>query len=141
MPSLAMKRYSLDETIESFFATETDATRSACDDFASRLGGPSSPTAIQGACSYTLIATEPAQQIIQFRSLKEPFKLFDLAKKVHPEFVPGSRFHGSLGEKKPVQVWVMDRVPGRTLVEHQAGDGPVENTVRDLARCVTLLCC
>jgi hypothetical protein len=61
--------YSLDNTVNTFFETQPTVTRRHCDELAVALvGEPVSPTPIQGAFSYTVIAGVKQSKIVQFRA-------------------------------------------------------------------------
>ena len=61
--------YSLDNTINSFFESQSIVTRRQCDELAvSLVGEPVSPAPIQGAFSYTVIAGAKQSRIVQFRA-------------------------------------------------------------------------
>jgi hypothetical protein len=69
--------YSLDNTVNSFFETQPTVTRRHCDELAVALvGEPISPTPIQGAFSYTVIAGVKQSKIVQFRA---QISLLDIA--------------------------------------------------------------
>ncbi len=60
--------YSLEDTINDFFAAHAPVTRQQCDELAvSLVGGPINPVPIQGSFSYTVTAGAQQSKIIQFR--------------------------------------------------------------------------
>jgi hypothetical protein len=61
--------YSLDNTINSFFESQSTVKRRQCDELAvSLVGEPVNPAPIQGAFSYTVIAGAKQARIVQFRA-------------------------------------------------------------------------
>ncbi len=110
--------YNLDDDIATFFSGKS-ATRQQCDQFASKLfGDPIEPVAVQGVCSYTVVAG--GHKIIQFR---EETSLLDMevlafAQEVHGEFVAGCRELGWIGqaETSRLAIYEMDRLPGDNYI-------------------------
>jgi hypothetical protein len=144
--------YSLDDTIKSFFETQPGVTRQQCDNLAiSLVGGPVSPTPIQGAFSYTVIAGVQQAKIVQFRAQSSvlDMKTLSLARAIHGEIVVACAYHGDIGQPSPLSVYEMDRLPGTTYIEarcingHSTEPSPEtslqhSNTVEDFARYVEL---
>ena len=133
--------YSLTETLDSSFKSQTDATRRDCDQFAQDLaGGPVVPCDIQGAFSYTVIAGQKSSIIIQFRSQSSllDMEMLTLAHLIHPEFVPSCHCHGTIGCLLPLSIYMMDRVPGTTRIQfrcsYDISHEKAVNTVRDFGR-------
>lgn len=136
--------YSLEKTIGEFFKTHPSATRQQCDDLAvSLIGSPITPSPIQGAFSYTVIAGVAQSMIVQFRA---PISLLDmgtltLARNIHPQFVAPITFHGTLGEieTSSLSVYVMKKISGMTYIEagfydESTAESRRLNTVHDFAR-------
>lgn len=143
---MAFTYYSLDNAISSFFESSTTATRQQCDDFTlSRAGGQVNPVLIQGTFSYTLTAGRNNSKLFQFRVEDSSFDMgiMNLAKAVHPQFVAGCRYHGTIGSSRPLHVYEMDNLPGTTyimarsisVVQPQDALFRQRRTVRDIARC------
>ncbi|KAF2229750.1 hypothetical protein EV356DRAFT_510232 [Viridothelium virens] len=140
----------LDDSIFDFFSKcGTDATRQECDRLAVSLAGhPIAPVPVQGACSYTVVAGPTQDAIFQFRSLQEsPIdpKLLQLVKEIHGDLVPTTIPYGTIGNDSPLQVVLMQKLPGITHLEarlamassigHSVDQGMVkQNTVTDLAQ-------
>ncbi|RMJ03300.1 hypothetical protein CDV36_015174 [Fusarium kuroshium] len=67
-----------------------------------------------------------------------------LAKTVHPQFVASCKYHGTIGQSRPLHIYEMDNLPGTTYIMSrnistvQPPDAVFRqhNTVKDLARCV-----
>ncbi|KAI1428892.1 hypothetical protein F5Y12DRAFT_730453 [Xylaria sp. FL1777] len=111
--------YSLSDAISSFFAENTTVTRQQCDDFAlSRVGGRVNPVQIQGAFSYTFTAGTDESKLFQFRTHDSELdtSILNLAKIVHPQFVAGYKYHGTIGESRPLHIYEMDKLPGTTYI-------------------------
>ncbi|KAL7930332.1 hypothetical protein V8C35DRAFT_330514 [Trichoderma chlorosporum] len=136
--------YTLDGAINAFFTEKTSATRQQCDDFAlSRVGGSVIPVEIQGAFSYTLTAGTDGSKLFQFRThdSKLDMVLLDLAEAVHPQFVAGCKYHGTIGQSRPLHIYEMDKLPGTTYIiaRDSSAIQPPEamfrqrNTTKDLA--------
>ncbi|KAL7955112.1 hypothetical protein V8C34DRAFT_292484 [Trichoderma compactum] len=137
--------YTLSGAINSFFTENTFVIRQQCDDFAlSRIGGPVNPVQIQGAFSYTLTAGADGSKLFQFRihDSKLDNVLLDLAKTIHPQFVTSCKYHGTIGQLRPLYIYEMDKLPGTAYI--MACDSstiqPPEarfrqrNTAKDLAK-------
>ncbi|KAL9095889.1 MAG: hypothetical protein Q9165_001886 [Trypethelium subeluteriae] len=141
----------LEDSISDFFSKcGTDATRHQCDRLAISLAGhPIVPVPVQGACSYTVAAGPTQDAIFQFRSLQErPIdpKLLQLVKEIHGDLVPTTIPYGTIGGDSPLQIVLMQKLPGITHLEarfamtspigHSVDQGVVkQNTVTDLAQC------
>ncbi|KAJ5722338.1 hypothetical protein N7488_000373 [Penicillium malachiteum] len=133
--------YSLDGTIDEFFHAKTTATRKQCDDFViSRVGGAPSHVEIQGVCSYTVTAGPDQSKIVQFRDEHSAIDTNNLilAKTVHPEFVAGCQYLGTIGNNgRPVHIYEMDKLPGiaHIMARIPSDDmGRQQRTIKDLAR-------
>ncbi|KAK1829261.1 hypothetical protein QBC39DRAFT_392664 [Podospora conica] len=137
--------YSIDSAISSFFASSTTATRRQCDALASSLaGGPVSPVQIQGAFSYTLTAGTNNIKVFQFRVQESSLDMetLSLARATHPPFVAGCKYHGTIGQPRPLHVYEMDNLPGTPYIiarDISAAQPPdavrrQRETVKDLAR-------
>ncbi|KAJ4315798.1 hypothetical protein N0V84_008202 [Fusarium piperis] len=137
--------YSLENAIGSFFESNTTVTRQQCDEFAlSCAGGPVNPVQIQGAFSYTLTAGTNGSKIFQFRVQESSFNtdIMSLAKTAHPQFVTSYKYHGTIGQSRPLHIYEMDNIPGITYIMGrdistvQPPDAVFRqrNTVKDLAR-------
>ncbi|GAM89997.1 hypothetical protein ANO11243_080370 [Dothideomycetidae sp. 11243] len=133
-----MEVYSLEKNIESFFETQTDASRLECESLARSQMGSAKPAAIQGACSFTLVGDEDVKsgKVVQFRSSKEPLDagILRLAKDTHGDFVPDIRSLGLLGKEKPVSAWMMTKVDGLPLIQGNLRDGRLLKTATDFGR-------
>ncbi|KAI0798989.1 hypothetical protein GGR55DRAFT_702351 [Xylaria sp. FL0064] len=111
--------YTLDSAIESFFSENTTVTRSECDDFAlSIVGGRVNPVQIQGAFSYTFTAGTNESKLFQFRTCdsKLDMSIINLARSVHPGFVARCKYHGTIGQSRPLHIYEMDKLPGTTYI-------------------------
>jgi hypothetical protein len=139
--------YSLDNAISSFFESSTTATRQQCDALAFQLAGsPVSPVQIQGTFSYTLTAGINNCKLFQFRVQESSLdmEIMSLVKATHPQFVAGCKYHGTIGQSRPLHVYEMDNLPGATYIMArdlsavQPPDAVLRqrNTVKDLARFV-----
>ncbi|EHK48492.1 hypothetical protein TRIATDRAFT_214538 [Trichoderma atroviride IMI 206040] len=94
--------YTLSGAINDFFIENTSVIRQQCDDFVlSCVGGPVIPVEIQGMFSYTLTAGTDGSKLFQFRvhDSKLDTVLLDLAKIVHPQFVTGCKYHGTIAAR------------------------------------------
>jgi hypothetical protein len=142
--------YSLDNAISSFFEVNTTATRQQCDDFVlSRAGGPVNPVQIQGMFSYTLTAGIDESKLFQFRVQDSilDMDIMTLAKATHSQFVASCKYHGIIGQSRPLHIYEMDNLPGTTYIMArdisviQPPDAVLRqrNTVSDLARYVQML--
>ncbi|GIZ48181.1 hypothetical protein CKM354_001125400 [Cercospora kikuchii] len=95
------------------FDTHSNVKQTACDKYAQEVvGGPIQALDWQGYYSYT-VESKDGHTIVQFRSDKSPLdqEIVDLAKRVHPDLVPGMVRLGLLGDST-VSVWKMDKIPG-----------------------------
>ncbi|RSL89480.1 hypothetical protein CEP52_014882, partial [Fusarium oligoseptatum] len=136
--------YSLSNAISSFFESNTTVTRQQCDSFTlSCAGGRVNPVQIQGAFSYTLTAGTNGSKLFQFRVQESGFDIgiMSLAKTVHPQFVASCKYHGTIGQSRPLHIYEMDNLPGTTYIMSrnistvQPPDAVFRqhNTVKDLA--------
>ncbi|KAI0103052.1 hypothetical protein GGR51DRAFT_525491 [Nemania sp. FL0031] len=131
--------YSLDDTINSFFKENATVTRQQCDAFAlSRVGGQANPVPIQGTFSYTVTAGTDESKLFQFRTRDSDLdmSILDLAKTAHPQFIPGCKYHGTIGQSRPLHVYEMDRLAGTPYIIARNGDHATQqrNTATDLAK-------
>ena len=123
----AFVEYSLENQIAVFFK-KTSATREACDERAASLvGGPISPAAIQGDCSYTVYGGHAFQFVVQFRLQSQSLRLqtVALAREIHGNLTPATTYHGQLGEntsQETVSVYSLDRIPGISYIEFLLAD-------------------
>ena len=142
--------YNLENAINSFFTSNTTATRQQCDNFALSLaGGRVSPVQIQGTFSYTVTAGTDKPKLFQFRLQGSSFdmNIMSLAEAVHPQFVAGCQYHGVLGQSQPLHIYEMDNLPGTTyilardisVVQPPDATSRQRSTVIDLARWVSML--
>lgn len=140
-------KYNLDNMISSFFESNKPVTGQQCEDFAlSRAGDRVNPVQIQGTFSYTLTAGPNGSKLFQFRTQNSSFDrdIMNLAKKVHPQFVASCKYHGTIGNSRPLHVYETDKLPGtpyivaRDVSSVQPPDSIFRqhHTVKDLARCV-----
>ncbi|KAI0398958.1 hypothetical protein F4802DRAFT_613095 [Xylaria palmicola] len=121
-------RYSLDDAISSFFDENTTAN----------------PVQIQGSSSYTFTAGTHESKLFQFRTYdsKIDMSIINLAKTAHPEFIAGCKYHGMIGQSRPLHVYEMDRLAGTPYIiaRHASAvqtPGDVarqRNTATDLAK-------
>ncbi|KAG5743677.1 hypothetical protein H9Q70_013612 [Fusarium xylarioides] len=136
--------YSIESCIQHFF-NQTTATRAECDAMAASLvGEPVNPVPVQGMWSYTVIAGPDQADIVQFRA--EPSKLnmanVDIAMLVHQTCVPRCTYHGMIGGRSPLYIYVMEKRNGACYIQARdmSKEGKFEfetrqlRTVGDLAR-------
>lgn len=125
------------------FFKEHRLARDEADLFASELlGCPVSATPMQGATSYTVSGTQVAQ-VVQFRSSQLSLSKIETVGRLYAEFVPRCQFQGMFGSS---YVYVADLVPGPAFcrVRNQffslslPMEQRLQQTVQDLARCVTI---
>lgn len=70
--------------------------------------------------------------------------IMSLAKAVHPQLVADCKYHGIIGQSRPLHIYEMDNLPGaayimaRDISNVQPSDAVLRqrNTVKDFARCV-----
>ena len=142
--------YSLDNAISSFFELNTTATRQQCDDFVLSLAArPINPVQIQGSFSYTVTVGTDGSKLFQFRVYDSSLDMdiMTLAKAIHLQFVASYKYHGTIGQPRPLHVYEIDNLPGTTYI--MARDLSVvqppeavlrqRSSVEDLARCVQML--
>jgi hypothetical protein len=118
--------YSLDKTINSFFESQSTATRRQCDKLAiSLVGEPINPAPIQGAFSYTVIAGPKQSKIVQFRAQSSvlDMEILNLARAIHGQLVAACTFHGNFGQLSPLSVYVVEKLPGTTYIEARCING------------------
>ena len=134
----AFVEYSLENKIAVFFK-KTSATREACDARAASLvGGPISPAAIPGDCSYTVYGGDDSQFVVQFRLQSQSLKLqmVALASKIHGNLAPTTTYHGQLGEntsQETVSVYSLDRIPGISYIEFHLADTHGQDSEENVA--------
>lgn len=107
--------YSADRAIGEFFNSSTTATRLQCDGFAvSHAGGVATSLAMQGVCSYTVTAGPNKSKIFQFRDEDSALNMdhITLAKATHPDFVASCKYHGTIGDLRPLHVYEMETLSG-----------------------------
>ena len=136
----------LEESVSEFFSKAgACTTRSQCDAFASKtFGGPVKPVRLQGAYSYTVAAANDTV-IVQFREPHSPLdtQMLATAQNVHPDFVAGCSFHGTIGSSPALLIYAMNMLAGDNYftislsmldedLDHQLA------TVRSLARFIKL---
>jgi len=136
----------LEESISDFFSKAgACTTKSQCDAFASKtFGGPVKPVPLQGLYSYT-VAVANDTVIVQFREPDSPLDTQMLAtvRNIHPDFVAGCSFHGTIGSSPALLIYSMNMLPGDNYfnislsmldddLDHQLA------TVRSLARFVNI---
>ncbi|KAL2023370.1 hypothetical protein VTK56DRAFT_2727 [Thermocarpiscus australiensis] len=132
----------LEESISDFFSKAgACTTRSQCDAFANKtFGGPVKPVPVQGVCSYTVAAANDTV-IVQFREPDSPLdtQMLATAQTIHPGFVAGCSFHGTIGSSPAPLIYLMSMLLGDSYfnislfmlgdkLDHQLA------TVRSLAR-------
>ena len=138
--------YTLDSSIELFFLeANNSATREECDGFALTLVHEVStvtPVAIQGAFSYTVLASE--DKIFQFRfpSSSINIELVNLAATIHGNVIARCKYHGTIGEPNGLQIYEMGKLPGvpyiiglnRTIPQPPTAVESQQRTVQDFAK-------
>ncbi|KAH6616010.1 hypothetical protein B0J18DRAFT_451939 [Chaetomium sp. MPI-SDFR-AT-0129] len=132
----------LEDEIAQFFA-RTSATREECDNFAlAAFGGQVEPVSIQGATSYTVVAEQNREKIVQFRNMDAQLDMgmLDLARRIHGDVLPRGSYPGCIGDESGLRlaVYGMDRIRGDSygMVRGSLGDFPDRQlaTTRSLAR-------
>ena len=98
----------------------------------------------RGTFSYTV--TVGTTKIFQFRVHDSSFDMqaVSLAKPVHPQFVPSCKYHGTLGQSRPLHIYKMENLPAtayiiaRNIFTTRPPDAVSQqrNTMEDLARYV-----
>ncbi|GAW20099.1 hypothetical protein ANO14919_095950 [Xylariales sp. No.14919] len=137
--------YSLDNAISSFFKENTTVTRQQCEELAlSRVGGQANPVETQGAFSYTFATGINQSKIFQFRTHDSELDMsvINLAQTVHSRFIAGCKYHGTIGQSRPLHIYEMDKLPGATYImaRHVSVVQPPDsaarqrNTATDLAK-------
>lgn len=141
---MAQLQSDLDGEIHQFFAGQS-ATRAECDDLArTTFGGLVEPVAVQGATSYTVVAGQNRDKIVQFRSMDAQLDMtmLALARHVHGDVVPAGAALGQIGSdaQKQLAIYEMDRLPGDNyaLVRASLAEEPQRHfaAVHGLARLV-----
>jgi hypothetical protein len=135
--------YSLDAAIAEFFS-QTSATCEACDSKAKDLvGGEVVPVTVQGNCSYSVYAGTKSEFVVQFRlrSLMLKSEVVTLAREIFGSLAPKASFHGQLGEgeKEPLFVYVMNRIPGISHLDFVLANGFPENSEENFVWRKTLI--
>ncbi|KAF4624415.1 hypothetical protein G7Y89_g13758 [Cudoniella acicularis] len=71
---------------------------------------------IQGTFSYTVAVG--TTKIFQFRVHDSSFDMqaMSLAKAVHPQFVPSCKYHGTLGQSRPLHIYEIENLPGTAYI-------------------------
>ncbi|KAJ5737003.1 uncharacterized protein N7483_002128 [Penicillium malachiteum] len=94
---------------------------------------------MQGVWSYIVMAGPDQSKIVQFRaedSLIDTNNI-TLAKTVHPEFVAGCKYLGTIGDPRPLYVYEMDKVPGLAHIMARIPSDDMSRqyrTIKDLAK-------
>ena len=112
--------YSLDDTINSFFESQSAVTRQQCNQLAIDLvGEPVNPAPIQGAFSYTVIAGAKQSKVVQFRTQSSILDMesLKLAQTIYGQFVAGCTYYGNIGQSSPLSVYVIEKLLGATYIE------------------------
>ena len=134
----------LDERISHFFSNSNAfAARSQCDTFAHKtFGGPVEPVPTQGVFSYTVTAAN-GTIIVQFREPSSPLdaQVQETVQNIHPNFVTGCAFHGTIGSSPGLLVYSMKKLLGDSYlnVSLSIEDDDLDHrlaTVRSLSRFV-----
>ena len=106
--------YSLDDTINSFFESQSPVTRRRCNQLAIDLvGEPVNPAPIQGAFSYTVIVGAKQSKVIQFRTQSAVLDMesLKLAQTIYGQFVTDCTHYGNIGQLSPLSVYVIENLP------------------------------
>lgn len=122
-------------------------TRQQCEELAlSRVGGQAIPVEIQGAFSYTFATGTNQSKIFQFRTQDSELDMsvMNLAQTVHSQFIADCKYHGTIGQPRPLHIYEMDKLPGVTYImaRHVSVVQPPDavarqrNTATDLAKFV-----
>lgn len=135
-----------DENVRQYFARKLlkGVTRSQCDEIAQDIvGAPVIPVAVQGLCSYTVLAGPEQDTIVQFREDGvQELRIDELTRacQIHGSVVPKCTLYGEVG---PLKTWVMPKIPGNIYSDEcyrSGGKLPpdvlarLKNTTTDLAR-------
>ncbi|TLD10180.1 hypothetical protein PgNI_05385 [Pyricularia grisea] len=121
MPDVTSMVYNdIDDDAARLFS-RTSATRAECDSFAlETFGGPVYPVAVQGATSYTVVAGQAGDKIVQFREKDAllDMQILELAKRIHGGVVVCASMLGWIGDNAGPQlaVYAMDKIPGDNYV-------------------------
>lgn len=138
--------YEIGDSIRFFFESSTSVSRQQCDDFVmSRFQTRAEPVPVQGVWSYTVTAGDDNSRIIQFREEGSPLDTdkMDSVKEAASGFVADVVYHGTIGERRPLHIYEMNKLPGEIYMiatDHsipQPDDAKYRqrNTIQDLARC------
>ncbi|KAH8725952.1 hypothetical protein GQ44DRAFT_795184 [Phaeosphaeriaceae sp. PMI808] len=112
--------YSLDNTINSFFESQSTVTRRQCDELAvSLVSEPANPAPIQGAFNYTLIAGTKQSRIVQFRAQSSVLDMetLNLARAIHGRSVAACTYRGNVGQSSPLSVYMIEKLSGTTYIQ------------------------
>lgn len=138
--------YRLDDSVHYFFESKTDATRQECDNMAvsHMRGGKAIPVPIQGMFSYTITAGLADPKLFQFRCEDSTLdmEMIDLATTTHPGFAPPVKYHGRIGQSRPVHVYEMNNLDGKPYILVRdtssvllaGAKAQQKTTIKDLAR-------
>lgn len=97
-------------------------------------GGKAIPVEQQGCCSYSVYAGPDREYVVQFRlkSLELKNEISVLARKVYGQLAPSVSFKGKMGNessgKKPIYVYVMERMKGITQLDFILASEFLENS-------------
>lgn len=147
--AMAQVYANLEDEIAQFFS-RTSTTREECDNFAlTTFKGRVEPVVIQGATSYTVVAGQHREKIVQFRNMDAQLDMgmLDLARQIHGDVVPRGSYLGCIGgeerSESRLAVYEMDRVPEDNygMVRASLADFPDRQlaNIRSLARFVGAL--
>lgn len=127
--------------IGDFFKKHEAFTQEYCNRLAANLVKSTvSPTLVQGATSYTVVA-DNAAKVVQFRTHELDMLSIELARKSYAGFVPRCEAYGKLGT---IHMYVWELVRGQAFcrVRHRFLAPDMEEfltqTIRDFARYVEL---
>lgn len=98
--------------ISKFFLNNTPVTQEQCDSEAARIAGASgTPTAVQGGCSYTVIAGDYA---IRFRAPDSALDI-DLLRGVEKAYAGFTPHHENVGKFGELHVYRMNNIGGSSM--------------------------
>jgi hypothetical protein len=88
------------------------------------LSIPQSPVPIQGSFSYTVVGGSPPI-LVQFRAADSPLdkSLTHKARSIHGSLVAEITYLGSIREKKPLSVYVIEKLSGVTYLQYKLAMG------------------